>query len=175
MTLLTPEKAQQYHPLLWSHLKKCLIILIVLCQKFRCVQAIRTFLHALPAVQTSLNLFHLLLPFFRKPSFLRRSSEHQTHPCAVVDLDPRRAWHAVSASSAEISGKLFLIFLNLLKKCLVKLWRTGLIGQELIQLGLSLHTPDRSYMRKLRLRHISIRSEERRVGKECRSRWSPYH
>ena len=22
---------------------------------------------------------------------------------------------------------------------------------------------------------ITIRSEERRVGKECRSRWSPYH
>src|SRR5256886_15050499 len=27
---------------------------------------------------------------------------------------------------------------------------------------------------ELRLRQIS-RSEERRVGKECRSRWSPYH
>ena len=26
-----------------------------------------------------------------------------------------------------------------------------------------------------RLGHISDRSEERRVGKECRSRWSPYH
>ena len=25
------------------------------------------------------------------------------------------------------------------------------------------------------LRRIGIRSEERRVGKECRSRWSPYH
>ena len=24
-------------------------------------------------------------------------------------------------------------------------------------------------------RIIGIRSEERRVGKECRSRWSPYH
>src|SRR5574340_1676489 len=24
-------------------------------------------------------------------------------------------------------------------------------------------------------RHILARSEERRVGKECRSRWSPYH
>ena len=24
-------------------------------------------------------------------------------------------------------------------------------------------------------KNISIRSEERRVGKECRSRWSPYH
>ena len=23
--------------------------------------------------------------------------------------------------------------------------------------------------------HRSLRSEERRVGKECRSRWSPYH
>src|SRR5438034_11347896 len=26
-----------------------------------------------------------------------------------------------------------------------------------------------------RLRYVSLRSEERRVGKECRSRWSPYH
>ena len=25
------------------------------------------------------------------------------------------------------------------------------------------------------LRHDRTRSEERRVGKECRSRWSPYH
>src|SRR5574337_1845167 len=23
--------------------------------------------------------------------------------------------------------------------------------------------------------HLALRSEERRVGKECRSRWSPYH
>src|SRR2546430_13735250 len=28
--------------------------------------------------------------------------------------------------------------------------------------------PDRVY-------HLEVRSEERRVGKECRSRWSPYH
>src|SRR5260370_9693178 len=27
----------------------------------------------------------------------------------------------------------------------------------------------------LRLRQERARSEERRVGKECRSRWSPYH
>src|ERR1041385_3534965 len=26
-----------------------------------------------------------------------------------------------------------------------------------------------------RLRDLIVRSEERRVGKECRSRWSPYH
>ena len=28
---------------------------------------------------------------------------------------------------------------------------------------------------KRRIASISVRSEERRVGKECRSRWSPYH
>ena len=27
----------------------------------------------------------------------------------------------------------------------------------------------------LKLKEKEIRSEERRVGKECRSRWSPYH
>ena len=27
----------------------------------------------------------------------------------------------------------------------------------------------------LKQRYWQIRSEERRVGKECRSRWSPYH
>ena len=25
------------------------------------------------------------------------------------------------------------------------------------------------------VKNIKVRSEERRVGKECRSRWSPYH
>src|SRR3712207_9349788 len=29
-------------------------------------------------------------------------------------------------------------------------------------------------LRNLRI-HVPYRSEERRVGKECRSRWSPYH
>ena len=32
-----------------------------------------------------------------------------------------------------------------------------------------------AYMRKLALQLLEKRSEERRVGKECRSRWSPYH
>ena len=31
----------------------------------------------------------------------------------------------------------------------------------------------RQYCKQLRT--PTIRSEERRVGKECRSRWSPYH
>jgi len=35
--------------------------------------------------------------------------------------------------------------------------------------------PAKRQQQMLLLRLISLRSEERRVGKECRSRWSPYH
>ena len=37
--------------------------------------------------------------------------------------------------------------------------------------------PDRDscYWSDERLNKDCVRSEERRVGKECRSRWSPYH
>ena len=31
------------------------------------------------------------------------------------------------------------------------------------------------YFKERGIRFQMIRSEERRVGKECRSRWSPYH
>ena len=31
------------------------------------------------------------------------------------------------------------------------------------------------YIRSFDVQAITTRSEERRVGKECRSRWSPYH
>ena len=40
---------------------------------------------------------------------------------------------------------------------------TGITGQ------------DGSYLAELLLEKGYNRSEERRVGKECRSRWSPYH
>ena len=31
------------------------------------------------------------------------------------------------------------------------------------------------YILMIMFKYIAERSEERRVGKECRSRWSPYH
>ena len=31
------------------------------------------------------------------------------------------------------------------------------------------------FLRSLGIGNFDVRSEERRVGKECRSRWSPYH
>ena len=34
---------------------------------------------------------------------------------------------------------------------------------------------NRARKRRNKILFVMIRSEERRVGKECRSRWSPYH
>jgi len=37
------------------------------------------------------------------------------------------------------------------------------------------HVEHSAYGAKVLARTHHLRSEERRVGKECRSRWSPYH
>ena len=53
--------------------------------------------------------------------------------------------------------------------------------QRALKLGLSVYQPEKirnvsaiDYLKSLRP-DFAERSEERRVGKECRSRWSPYH
>src|SRR3712207_4279066 len=54
-------------------------------------------------------------------------------------------------------------------------WEVQLPGMELFFAAVHLHggpAPVRRYLPEL---IELIRSEERRVGKECRSRWSPYH
>ena len=55
------------------------------------------------------------------------------------------------------------------------------IDDVLFQLEISLLESDvaieviDSIKKSLKEKLIGVRSEERRVGKECRSRWSPYH
>ena len=46
------------------------------------------------------------------------------------------------------------------------------IGNDFIMDSTEYYIPDVNSIFKYPLR---LRSEERRVGKECRSRWSPYH
>src|SRR5688572_32664744 len=48
------------------------------------------------------------------------------------------------------------------------------LPRRALQLGLRGRTLE-EYAESALLRIDDIRSEERRVGKECRSRWSPYH
>ena len=49
---------------------------------------------------------------------------------------------------------------------------TGNIGRTCVATGTRLHLIEPL---GFRINEKSLRSEERRVGKECRSRWSPYH
>src|SRR3712207_4501608 len=52
---------------------------------------------------------------------------------------------------------------------------TALVEDELMsEIGIG-RTPLREAIKRLALENLVERSEERRVGKECRSRWSPYH
>ena len=56
-----------------------------------------------------------------------------------------------------------------------KLLRIALITCLIGIIGLILLTPSVE-VKKVTIKDITLcRSEERRVGKECRSRWSPYH
>ena len=47
----------------------------------------------------------------------------------------------------------------------------SLIKEKMEERGLSVS----DFAHALHYERTNIRSEERRVGKECRSRWSPYH
>ena len=53
------------------------------------------------------------------------------------------------------------------------------VKERLIVVPLSVHFGDEEFMNGVTITHDEFytlcRSEERRVGKECRSRWSPYH
>ena len=50
-----------------------------------------------------------------------------------------------------------------------------LLVRQLLDALLALNPPDIDRARQALVAIEEIRSEERRVGKECRSRWSPYH
>src|SRR5256885_15906220 len=58
----------------------------------------------------------------------------------------------------------------------LSLWKSSGSGEFDAALGLAggLQPVVRQQIEGARL-HVLVRSEERRVGKECRSRWSPYH
>ena len=61
----------------------------------------------------------------------------------------------------------------------VRKFKEDIIPDEVIRELVELASYSPSWKNTQTIRYISVsdpeRSEERRVGKECRSRWSPYH
>ena len=69
----------------------------------------------------------------------------------------------------SINGKPFLdLILSLLNRC-------GSIERVILAVGYMADKIIERYVVKITATDGIFRSEERRVGKECRSRWSPYH
>ena len=64
---------------------------------------------------------------------------------------------------------LIRVTVNCSKSVLMSPWR-----KHEVELDDSIHYEDK-YESDLFRAVMQLRSEERRVGKECRSRWSPYH
>ena len=54
-------------------------------------------------------------------------------------------------------------------------WTGAIMAEALTAAGLSVLAFERGGWRTAPNDFALTRSEERRVGKECRSRWSPYH
>ena len=48
-------------------------------------------------------------------------------------------------------------------------------AEEFVEHLKNVHEEVRQHITKMNAQYKAKRSEERRVGKECRSRWSPYH
>ena len=90
--------------------------------------------------------------------------------------------------SAKAKQTLFMVLTVLL--CLVVLAAAGVVCYGYYSRGLNLRAVDMQKYAKVEMedevytvsvdadaivKDMRLRSEERRVGKECRSRWSPYH
>ena len=53
--------------------------------------------------------------------------------------------------------------------------KVGIDGQLEKDINLAVAKKLKTYLEASDVKVVLTRSEERRVGKECRSRWSPYH
>ena len=80
--------------------------------------------------------------------------------------------------NVHYQGKIFLypIILDVIA-LVIGIYLVGFIGKPMfsIKLILEMGFPSVSHISNISMFANQTRSEERRVGKECRSRWSPYH
>ena len=55
------------------------------------------------------------------------------------------------------------------------LWMDAYSKKQFVEEGMTQIRVEEDFLQKAGEGEFCFRSEERRVGKECRSRWSPYH
>src|SRR3989441_432537 len=109
--------------------------------------------------------------------------QHRVNDSAILDATvgelTAKGWRAVKTSEFEVEqGQLPVaeLYLNMCQgslaaEQLMPLESDGAVVVNRPSSALNCHR----YRLAKRLGDSTVRSEERRVGKECRSRWSPYH
>src|SRR5260221_11769284 len=80
-------------------------------------------------------------------------------------------WHAVTYKTVVIYGSLILVIIVAGIFAIKPEW-TNIITRKVSN---ALGNPETGNASATMTQAKFVRSEERRVGKECRSRWSPYH
>ena len=103
-------------------------------------------------------------------SLLSGRGPHQTREYLAAQVSPQILSHLKRGERIHdpvVESNKYAVSFSSLLKCL--LWPPEREAQ-----GLGLQVGKLSQKAR-RLTHTLQRSEERRVGKECRSRWSPYH
>ena len=87
-------------------------------------------------------------------------------------FSPFETWERITLAQRGVLWIICLYLLPLLVVCLgVEGYLLTRLGETRGELGYIIKVSNESAIRYA----VAYRSEERRVGKECRSRWSPYH
>ena len=77
-----------------------------------------------------------------------------------------------------MAGPIFVVIASVAMFFVAKEHATDLVTDDYYKDGkhidIQLHRDEEAVKRHMQMQ-VTTRSEERRVGKECRSRWSPYH
>src|SRR2546429_5810143 len=119
-------------------------------------------------------------------ALIKRSQRRTRHRCygreaylLIVFFSSRRRhtrcsrdWSSdVCSSDLVVTGLLYNLNIPIIRLYEGYSWENSAVGSALA----SLKKRRLGRLRRLHSSVSSLRSEERRVGKECRSRWSPYH
>ena len=119
-----------------------LVVLVIAGQQSGRIQTVGTFCLALVAVQAALDLFHFGLTRRAQVLGRGRAPQQQAHAGTVVDLDARRAGHAVTAAPAELAAQLSAVMVDDRLDLSGHAGRVVDVGEELVQLLFPLHAPD---------------------------------
>ena len=85
------------------------------------------------------------------------------------------AWENTVLGHLKIFGKTLVVEVNSANRARrIREEIEKRLGSQATHVGTETETPEQM-MKQAKQRKALHRSEERRVGKECRSRWSPYH